>query len=174
MTGRLEVMLGYSDSTKEVGPVSASLALYEAQVDLVSWAAGRGIRLTLFHGRGGALGRGGGPANRAIRAQAPGSIAGHFKVTEQGEVVFARYSNPAIARRHLEQVGAAVLMSSLPEVEEVARRAETRFRDLGGRIEKPARAAYRGLIESDGFEEWVSRVRPIHGPGPLQLRRPPP
>jgi phosphoenolpyruvate carboxylase len=168
-TGRLEVMLGYSDSTKEVGPVSASLALYDAQADLVRWAMGRGVRLTLFHGRGGALGRGGGPANRAIRAQAPGSIAGHFKVTEQGEVVFARYSNPAIARRHLEQVGAAVLMSSLPEVEEVARRAEARFRDLGGVIEKPARAAYRGLIESDGFEEWFSRVSPIDELGRLRL-----
>jgi phosphoenolpyruvate carboxylase len=168
-TGRLEVMLGYSDSTKEVGPVSASLALYDAQADLVRWAMDRSVRLTLFHGRGGALGRGGGPANRAIRAQAPGSIAGHFKVTEQGEVVFARYSNPAIARRHLEQVGAAVLMSSLPEVEEVARRAEARFRDLGSQIEKPARAAYRGLIERDGFEEWFSRVSPIDELGRLRL-----
>jgi len=168
-SGRLEVMLGYSDSTKEVGPVSASLALYDAQAALVRWAKDRGVRLTLFHGRGGALGRGGGPANRAIRAQAPGSIAGHFKVTEQGEVVFARYSNSAIARRHLEQVGAAVLMSSLPEVEEVARRAETRFRDLAILMEKPARAAYRGLVESDGFEEWFGRVSPIDELGRLRL-----
>jgi phosphoenolpyruvate carboxylase len=168
-TGRLEVMLGYSDSTKEVGPVSASLALYEAQADLVRWAAGRGVRLTLFHGRGGALGRGGGPANRAIRAQAPGSIAGHFKVTEQGEVVFARYSNPAIARRHLEQVASAVLMSSLPEVEAVAERAAGRFRDLAGQIEAPARAAYRGLVESDGFEEWFGRVSPIDELGRMRL-----
>src|SRR5258708_538752 len=83
-TGRLEVMLGYSDSTKEVGPVSASLALYEAQAKLVRWAASRGVRLTLFHGRGGALGRGGGPANRAIPAQAPGSLPGPVKRTAQG------------------------------------------------------------------------------------------
>jgi phosphoenolpyruvate carboxylase len=168
-TGRLEVMLGYSDSTKEVGPVSASLALYEAQADLVRWAAGRGIRLTLFHGRGGALGRGGGPANRAIRAQAPGSIAGHFKVTEQGEVVFARYSNPAIARRHLEQVASAVLMSSLPEVEDVAERAASRFRDLARQIEAPARSAYRGLVESERFEEWFGRVSPIDELGRMRL-----
>jgi phosphoenolpyruvate carboxylase len=168
-TGRLEVMLGYSDSTKEVGPVSATLALYDAQADLVRWAKDRDLQLTLFHGRGGALGRGGGPANRAIRAQAPGSIGGHFKVTEQGEVVFARYSNPAIARRHLEQVASAVLMSSLPEVEEVAKRAEGRFRDLGLHIEKPARAAYRGLVESEGFEEWFSRVSPIGELGRLRL-----
>jgi len=168
-TGRVEVMLGYSDSTKEVGPVSASLALYEAQAALVAWAKGRGLQLTQFHGRGGALGRGGGPANRAIRAQAPGSIGGHFKVTEQGEVVFARYSNPAIARRHLEQVASAVLMSSLPEVEEVARHAETRFRDLGAQIDAPARAAYRGLVESDGFETWFSRVSPIDELGRMRL-----
>ena len=168
-TGCLEVMLGYSDSTKEVGPVSASLALYAAQADLVRWAADRGVRLTLFHGRGGALGRGGGPANRAIRAQAPGSIAGHFKVTEQGEVVFARYSNPAIARRHLEQVASAVLMASVPEVDSLAIHAEARFRGLGVQIEKPARAAYRGLVESDGFEHWFSRVSPIDELGRLRL-----
>ena len=168
-SNRLEVMLGYSDSTKEVGPVSASLALYEAQAELVRWAAHRGVRLTLFHGRGGALGRGGGPANRAIRAQAPGSIAGHFKVTEQGEVVFARYSNPAIARRHLEQVASAVLMASLPDVDAVAERAEGRFRELGNRIDEPARAAYRGLIDSDGFEQWFSRVSPIDELGRMRL-----
>ena len=168
-TGRLEVMLGYSDSTKEVGPVSASLALYEAQGELVRWAANRGVRLTLFHGRGGALGRGGGPANRAIRAQAPGSIAGHFKVTEQGEVVFARYSNPAIARRHLEQVASAVLMASLPDVDAAAERAEGRFRELGNRIDGPARAAYRGLIESAGFEQWFSRVSPVEELGRMRL-----
>src|SRR5258708_32681398 len=102
-------MLGYSDWTKEVGPVSTSLALYEAQADLVRWAAGRGIRLTLFHGRGGALGRGGGPANRAIRAQAPASIGRHFNVPGPAEVVFARHSNPAPSRRRPRSVGAPVL-----------------------------------------------------------------
>ncbi len=168
-TRRLEVMLGYSDSTKEVGPVSASLALYEAQAELVRWAASRGVRLTLFHGRGGALGRGGGPANRAIRAQAPGSIAGHFKVTEQGEVVFARYSNPAIARRHLEQVASAVLLASLPDVGTAAEPEHGRFRELGNRIDEPARAAYRGLIETDGFEQWFSRVSPIDELGQMRL-----
>src|SRR4029077_2082020 len=146
-----------------------TLALYRAQEELTRWAARHHVRLTLFHGRGGALGRGGGPANRAIRAQAPGSIGGHFKVTEQGEVVFARYSNPAIARRHLEQVASAVLLASVPEVDSLALHAEARFRDLGGQIEKPARAAYRGLIESDGFEHWFSRVSPIDELGRLRL-----
>jgi phosphoenolpyruvate carboxylase len=168
-TRRLEVMLGYSDSTKEVGPVSASLALYAAQAELVRWTTERGVSLTLFHGRGGALGRGGGPANRAIRAQAPGSIAGHFKVTEQGEVVSARYSNPAIARRHLEQVASAVLTSSLAEVQEVALGSEDRFRDLAKSIDAPARAAYRALVDSNGFAEWFNRVSPIGELGHLML-----
>ncbi len=108
----LEVMLGYSDSAKELGPVSATLRLFDAQRRLARWAAGRDIRLTLFHGRGGALGRGGGPAGRAVLAQAPGSVAGRFKVTEQGEVIFARYGHVVIAQRHLEQVASAVLLAS--------------------------------------------------------------
>jgi phosphoenolpyruvate carboxylase len=110
--GELEVMLGYSDSAKELGPVSANLRLFDAQQRLAGWAAERGIALTLFHGRGGALGRGGGPAGRAVLAQAPGSVDGRFKVTEQGEVIFARYSHPEIAQRHLEQVTSAVLLAS--------------------------------------------------------------
>ncbi|HEY1455591.1 MAG TPA: phosphoenolpyruvate carboxylase [Candidatus Dormibacteraeota bacterium] len=167
--GRLEVMLGYSDSTKEVGPISAGFALYDAQAALARWSDARGVRLTMFHGRGGALGRGGGPANRAVRAQAPGSIAGHFKVTEQGEVVFARYLNPTIARRHLEQVASAVLMSSLPEVRAVAERAAARFADLKSRIDAPARDAYRSLIGADGFEAWFGRVSPLDELSRLRL-----
>src|SRR4029077_7196135 len=81
---RLEVMLGYSDSAKQAGPLSATLALHDAQAALAAWAKRNKVELTIFHGRGGALGRGGGPANRAVRAQAPGSVAGRFKVTEQG------------------------------------------------------------------------------------------
>ena len=109
---RLEVMLGYSDSAKELGMVSATLRLFTAQLRLARWAARHDIRLVLFHGRGGALGRGGGPAGRAVLAQAPGSVAGRFKVTEQGEVIFARYGHPVIAQRHLEQVTSAVLLAS--------------------------------------------------------------
>src|SRR4051794_26380458 len=84
---RVEVMLGYSDSAKDVGPLSATLLLYDAQAALAEWAERNDIRLTLFHGRGGSLGRGGGPVNRAILAQPPGSVGSRFKVTEQGEVV---------------------------------------------------------------------------------------
>jgi phosphoenolpyruvate carboxylase len=157
---RLEVMLGYSDSTKEIGPLSATLALYDAQATLTAWAAKNGLRVTLFHGRGGALGRGGGPANRAVRAQAPGSVGGHFKVTEQGEVIFARYGNMAIARRHLEQVGSAVLEASTPPLRR-SKQARQPFRRLAAKVDTAARAAYRGLVESDGFEAWFARVSPI-------------
>ncbi len=167
--GRLEVMLGYSDSSKEVGPVSANLALYAAQEALVRWSAARRVPLTMFHGRGGAMGRGGGPANRAIRAQAPGSIAGHFKVTEQGEVIFSRYLNPAIAQRHLEQVASAVLMSSLPEVQELAGQAAQRFGPLAARMDRAARAEYRGLVETAGFHEWFNRVSPVEELGRMRL-----
>src|SRR5580700_7641297 len=110
--GRLEAMLGYSDSAKELGPASATLRLFDTQARLAEWAAAHGVRLTLFHGRGGALGRGGGPAGRAVLAQAPGSVNGSFKVTEQGEVIFARYGQPAIAQRHLAQVSSAVILAS--------------------------------------------------------------
>jgi phosphoenolpyruvate carboxylase len=158
---RLEVMLGYSDSAKETGPLSATLALFEAQAALTAWAARNDVVLTLFHGRGGALGRGGGPANRAVLAQAPGSVAGRFKVTEQGEVIFARYGNQAIARRHLEQVASAVLLASTPSVEERSARAARRFRELASRIERPARMAYRALVESPGFADWFAAVSPL-------------
>jgi len=166
---RLEVMLGYSDSAKESGPVSASLALYDAQARLVAWAHERRVELTLFHGRGGALGRGGGPANRAVLAQAPGSLGGRFKVTEQGEVIFARYANPAIGRRHLEQTASAVLLASTPAVEERARRAAEDFAGLASTIDAAARAAYRGLVESHGFEEWFAQVSPIDELGRMRL-----
>src|SRR6202008_1311565 len=91
-TGRqLEVMLGYSVSAKELGPASATLRLFDAQAELAAWAREHDVKLTLFPGRGGAIGRGGGPAGRAVLAQAPGSVDGRLKVTEQGEVIFARY-----------------------------------------------------------------------------------
>ena len=108
-------MLGYSDSNKESGFLAAAWMLHRAQEALVEVAAAHGVELTLFHGRGGAIGRGGGPTNRAILGQAPGSVDGRLKLTEQGEVIAANYADPAIARRHLEQVTAAVLLASTPE-----------------------------------------------------------
>ncbi|MFD0773760.1 phosphoenolpyruvate carboxylase [Streptomonospora algeriensis] len=166
---RMEVMLGYSDSAKDVGPVSATLRLYDAQAHLTSWAERNDVRLTMFHGRGGSLGRGGGPANRALLAQAPGSVAGRFKVTEQGEVIFARYGQRAIAHRHIEQVGHAVLMASTEEVQERARAASAKYRKLADEISQAAHDAYRSLIETEGFAEWFSAVSPLEELGELRL-----
>jgi phosphoenolpyruvate carboxylase len=165
----LEVMLGYSDSAKESGPVSASLALYAAQADLAAWAERQAIALTVFHGRGGALGRGGGPANRAVMAQAPGSVGGRFKVTEQGEVIFARYGNRTLARRHLEQVASAVLLTSTRAVQEHIAQAALRFDALGKRLDVAALTAYRDLINGDGFAAYFAAVTPVRELARLHL-----
>jgi phosphoenolpyruvate carboxylase len=176
--GRLEAMLGYSDSAKELGPASATLRLFDTQARLAEWAAAHKIRLTLFHGRGGALGRGGGPAGRAVLAQAPGSVNGSFKVTEQGEVIFARYGQQAIAKRHLEQVSSAVLLASSPRRAErpaaaggqasIAAAAAS-YGGIAGRIDTAACAAFRGLVEADGFAEWFARISPLGEIGGLRI-----
>ncbi len=166
---RLEVMLGYSDSAKQLGPTSATLRLYDTQEALAAWAARNDVKLTLFHGRGGSLGRGGGPANRAILAQAPGSVAGRFKVTEQGEVIFARYGQQQIAKRHVEQVTNAVMLASTPDVEARARQAADRFRPLADRIGAAAKDAFRSLIETEGFAEWFARISPLEEISELRI-----
>jgi phosphoenolpyruvate carboxylase len=166
---RLEVMLGYSDSAKDVGPVSATLALYDAQGALAAWAKRNGITLTLFHGRGGALGRGGGPANRAVLSQAPGSVDGRFKVTEQGEVIFARYGHPVIAHRHLDQVAAAVVLASTPAVEELVAAAANKHRGTFEQVSDAARTAYRQLVGTDRFAEFFAAVSPLAEIGSLRM-----
>jgi phosphoenolpyruvate carboxylase len=167
--GELEAMLGYSDSAKELGPASATLRLFDTQAKLAEWAAAYGVRLTLFHGRGGALGRGGGPAGRAVLAQAPGSVNGSFKVTEQGEVIFARYGQPAIAKRHLEQVGSAVLLASSVRIAERNAAAAASHRDLADRIDAAARAAFHKLVVQDGFADWFARISPLGEIGGLRI-----
>ena len=166
---RLEVMLGYSDSAKDAGFLAANLALYRAQGGLAAWAAARGIDLVLFHGRGGALGRGGGPAGRAVRGQAPGSVAGRFKVTEQGEVIYARYGNLAIGHRHLEQVTNAVLGASTPGAQAAVAAAEGRWLPTASRMAAAAEAAWRRLVERDGFAEFFAMVTPIKELGLLRI-----
>ena len=165
----LEAMLGYSDSAKELGPASATLRLFDTQARLARWAAENEIRLTLFHGRGGALGRGGGPAGRAVLAQAPGSVNGSFKVTEQGEVIFARYGQPAIAKRHLEQVGSAVLLASSARIAERTAAAARTYADVAARIDEAACAAFRRLVEADGFAGWFARISPLGEIGGLRI-----
>jgi len=165
----LEAMLGYSDSAKELGPASATLRLFDTQARLAAWAAANGVRLTLFHGRGGALGRGGGPAGRAVLAQAPGSVNGSFKVTEQGEVIFARYGQLAIAKRHLEQVGSAVLLASSARIAERTAAAAETYSGIATRIDQAACAAFRRLAEADGFADWFARISPLGEIGGLRI-----
>ncbi len=166
---QMEVMLGYSDSAKDVGPLAATLLLYDAQAALADWADRHQLRLTLFHGRGGSLGRGGGPVNRAILAQPPGSVAGRFKVTEQGEVIFARYGNPQIAQRHLEQVTAAVLLSDTDEVADRNAAAAKRFGTLGTVMRDASRTAFRALVGTAGFPDFFARVSPLEELSDLSL-----
>jgi phosphoenolpyruvate carboxylase len=157
---RQEVMLGYSDSNKESGFLAASWLLYRAQEQLVE--ASRGVvELTLFHGRGGAIGRGGGPANRAILAQAPGSIEGRLKLTEQGEVVAARYGHPELAQRHLEQLTSAVLLSSDPGHARVADAAAARWRGVMDELAERSVRAYRALVwEDPAFADFFVAATP--------------
>lgn len=166
---RLEVMLGYSDSSKDVGPVAATLALYEAQADIAAWAKDEGIELTLFHGRGGALGRGGGPANSAILAQPPHSVDGRFKLTEQGEVIFARYGDPEIAMRHIDQVAAAVLLASAPSIERRNSGAARKFAEVAATLDTASRQRFFDLVKAPGFAPWFAQVTPMEEIGLLAL-----
>jgi phosphoenolpyruvate carboxylase len=169
-----EIMLGYSDSNKDGGYLAANWALYRAELDLVEVARRAGIRLRLFHGRGGTVGRGGGPSYEAIRAQPPGAVAGALRITEQGEVIAAKYADPDLARRNLEALVAATLESTLLDVEGLGDDAEPAyalFDDLAGR----ARQAYRTLVhETPGFVEWFRAATPISELGELNIGSRPP
>ncbi len=156
-----EVMLGYSDSSKESGFLAANWLLYRAQEALVAVARRHGVTLTLFHGRGGAIGRGGGPANRAILAQAPGSVDGRLKFTEQGEVIAAHYADPAIAQRHLEQVTSAALLASTAEHQREVVAAAERGAATLAELAAISRSAYRALVELPGFPAFFRAATPI-------------
>ena len=166
---RVEVMLGYSDSSKDVGPVAATLALHDAQSRIAEWARNNDLKLTLFHGRGGALGRGGGPANRAVLAQPPHSVDGRFKLTEQGEVILARYGDPVIASRHIEQVAAATLLASAPSVEAVNESAAAKFASLAEALDATSRARFHELVRAEGFPQWFAQVTPLEEVGLLPI-----
>ena len=153
-----EVMIGYSDSNKDGGYLEANWALYRAQQRIAEICRRHGVELTLFHGRGGSVGRGGGPANRAIRAQPSESVRGRLKLTEQGEVISDRYANPEIAHRHLEQLVHAVLLSG-QEGPDVDQRQDW-MSTLEGLAER-AHAAYRSLVEHPEFVEAFHAITPI-------------
>jgi len=164
----VEVMVGYSDSAKDVGPASATLTLYDTQSELVAWAKRHDVRLTIFHGRGGSLGRGGGPVHQAILAQPPGSVADRFKVTEQGEVIFARYADVALAQAHLERLTSAVLLAD-PGPVTSASPAALRFAEVAAQVERASRQAYLDLVRTPGFADVVAESSPLEELGQLRL-----
>jgi len=167
---RQEVMLGYSDSNKESGYVAANWLLYRAQEELVAAARASGVELTLFHGRGGAIGRGGGPTHRAVLAAPAGAVDGRLKLTEQGEVIAARYANPVIARRGLEQVTSATLLAAAHVTDEGVTSAAAGGRAVMNELAAEARRAYRALVwEEPAFERVFGEATPIAAISGLRL-----
>ncbi len=154
-----EVMLGYSDSNKDGGFLTSGWELFKAERELVQVFARHGVRLRLFHGRGGSIGRGGGPTYQAVLAQPAGAVQGQIRVTEQGEVIAAKYGNPDVGRRNLETLVAATLEATLlPERGDAPRAA---FLEAMDELSAHAFRAYRGLVyETEGFERyfWESTV----------------
>ncbi|MFN4062953.1 phosphoenolpyruvate carboxylase [Azoarcus communis] len=154
-----EVMLGYSDSNKDGGFLTSGWALYKAEGELIEVFGRHGIRLRLFHGRGGSVGRGGGPSYQAILAQPEGAVQGQIRLTEQGEVIAAKYGNPEVGRRNLEVLVAATIESSLRA--DGAKPTPATFIDAMQQLSDTAFQSYRGLVyETPGFEQyfWESTV----------------
>jgi phosphoenolpyruvate carboxylase len=154
-----EVMLGYSDSNKDGGFLTSGWELYQAEVGLVEVFARHEVRIRLFHGRGGSVGRGGGPSYQAILAQPRGAVSGQIRLTEQGEVIAAKYGNAEVGRRNLEVIVAATLVATADpgHADPLDPSFTTALSDLSGE----AFAAYRGLVyETPGFEDyfWSSTV----------------
>ena len=154
-----EIMLGYSDSGKDAGYVTSNWTLYKAQGLLSSVASKFGVRLRLFHGRGGSAGRGGGPSYQAIMAQPPDTLQGPIRITEQGEVISFKYSMRGLARRNLDTVLAAVLEAS---ADESSREPDPRWSRAMEDISRTAREAYRTLVyRDDDFLPFFSESSPI-------------
>ena len=158
--GEQPIMIGYSDSNKDGGYVTANWELHRAQHALAQVCRGHGVSLLLFHGRGGSVGRGGGPTNRAILAQAPESVGGRFKLTEQGEAITNRYATRDLAERHLEQLVHAVLVTSASRVRPPAARV-AEWEGMMDALSPAAEAAYRSLAPRLAF---ASALLPGHDP----------
>ena len=150
---RVEVMIGYSDSAKDAGRLAAAWALYKAQEQIVDTCKDFGVHLTLFHGRGGSIGRGGGPTHAAILCQPPGSIQNTLRVTEQGEVIDTKYGRPGIAVRTLELATTAVLEATLTPAEA----PKSEWREMMERMAKISRDAYHSVVRHE--EQFVPYFR---------------
>ena len=155
--GRQEVMVGYSDSAKEIGRLPAAWELYKAQESIVAACREHQVPITLFHGRGGSVGRGGGPTHLAIRSQPPGSVDGTLRVTEQGEMIQAKFGLPGIALRTLEVYTTATLEATLSPPAPV----ESRWRDTMERLSAAARTAFQRTVYDDPrFLAYFNRATP--------------
>jgi phosphoenolpyruvate carboxylase len=164
-----EIMLGYSDSNKDGGYLAANWALYRAELELVEMARKTGIRMRLFHGRGGTVGRGGGPSYDAILAQPPGAVKGSLRITEQGEIIAAKYAEPRIAHRNLETLLAATLESTLLDTEGLDELATTAYEVLDD-LASRAQRAYADLVhETPGFVEYFKESTPVSEIGSLNI-----
>ncbi|MFT3847712.1 MAG: phosphoenolpyruvate carboxylase [Propionivibrio sp.] len=163
-----EVMLGYSDSNKDGGFLTSGWELYKAEVDLARVFESAGVRLRLFHGRGGSVGRGGGPSYLAILAQPDGAVSGQIRITEQGEVIASKYANPEVGRRNLETLAAATLEATLIDLE--GKTEPQAYRAVMEQLSELAFQAYRGLVyETEGFNRFFRESTPISEIGGLNI-----
>ena len=163
-----EVMLGYSDSNKDGGYFAANWALYDAEVAIVAAAKANDIRLRLFHGRGGTVGRGGGPSYEAILAQPSGAVQGSVRITEQGEIISAKYGHPAAARRNLAALVSATIESTLLDVDDLKNPA--RAHEIMSEISDLSREAYSKLMHEDpGFIDFFTSSTPVDEIGSLNI-----
>jgi phosphoenolpyruvate carboxylase len=161
--GEQDIMLGYSDSNKDGGIFTSNWELYRAEIALVELfdklERSHGITLRMFHGRGGTVGRGGGPSYQAILAQPPGTVRGQIRLTEQGEVIGAKFANPEIGRRNLETLVAATLEATLLQPTKPATRA---FLDAAAELSEASMDAYRGLVyDTPGFTDYFFGATPL-------------
>lgn len=161
--GCQEIMIGYSDSNKDGGFFTSNWELYKAQKGLAATCDAHNVHLRLFHGRGGAIGRGGGPTHRAILGQPEGTLRGDIKLTEQGEVIFARYGNPPIALRYLNQVMSAVIQASMTARDSVDNdAAEPDWHRAASSISQVSYQAYRDFVyDTPEFAEYLRAATPI-------------
>lgn len=164
-----EVMLGYSDSNKDGGYLAANWALYRAELELVESSRKTGIRLRLFHGRGGTVGRGGGPSYDAILAQPPGAVQGSLRITEQGEVIAAKYAEPRIAHRNLETLLAATLEATLLDMEGLGDLAGSAYEVLDDLAARAQRAYAELVHDTPGFVDYFKASTPVSEIGALNI-----
>jgi phosphoenolpyruvate carboxylase len=168
--GLQEMMVGYSDSNKDVGYVASGWHIYRAQLEIAAVMREHDVTWQFFHGRGGAVGRGGGPSYTAVRAQPPGTVGGRLKVTEQGEMLSAKFSVPEIAHRELELTTSAALITSLGRIDGDAPARLQRFETVMAKMADVSTHAYRDLVYGDpDFVDFFHAATPVNEVQRLQL-----